>query len=90
MKNKMKRKISESLDLPKEVIMNVPYIRILGNDELQIENHKGIVEYSSDIVRLKSSIGIIKIEGKDFLIKEINPEIVVFTGKIKNLEFIKI
>lgn len=90
MKNKIKSKISESLELPKEIILNIPYIKILGNDELQIENHKGIVEYSSDIVRLKSSIGIIKIEGNNFLIKEINPEIVVLTGKIKNLEFIKI
>ncbi|MCX7694554.1 MAG: sporulation protein YqfC [Caloramator sp.] len=89
MKNKVKNKISESLELPKEIILNIPSIKILGNDELQIENHKGIVEYSTDVVRLRSSIGIIKIEGENFIIKEINPELVVLTGKIKNLEFIR-
>ncbi|WDC83904.1 YabP/YqfC family sporulation protein [Caloramator sp. mosi_1] len=66
MKNRIKTKISESLELPKEIILNIPFIKILGNDELEIENHKGIVEYSSNVVRLRSSIGIIKIEGSSF------------------------
>ena len=35
--------IAEKFDLPKDVVLNLPKITIIGNNEIIIENHKGII-----------------------------------------------
>lgn len=89
MRKKIRNRISETLDLPKEVIVNLPNINLIGDNEIEVENHKGIVEYSLNVVRLNSSIGIILIKGNNFLIKEISEDAIKLIGSIKSLEIIK-
>jgi sporulation protein YqfC len=87
--NKLRKKISESLDLPQEVMLDIPNILIKGDNEVFIENHKGIVEYSKDLLRLNSALGIIKIIGDNLQIKEINQENILVIGSINLIEIIK-
>ncbi|CDF58068.1 sporulation protein YqfC [Thermobrachium celere] len=86
MKRKLKHKISESLEMPKEVVLDIPCIRIIGTEEVEIENHKGIVEYNSNIVRVSSNIGTIQIKGENFIIKEISQDSIVLSGKVENVK----
>jgi sporulation protein YqfC len=87
-KSNIKSSISDSLELPKEVILNIPVLKVVGKNDVYIENHKGIVEYSSEILRINSEIGIIKIVGKNLYIKEINREELFIFGDINMIEFI--
>ena len=89
MKRNIKSRITETLELPRETILDVPNIKITGDNEIFIENHKGIIEYTNEILRMASSIGIIKISGFDLHIKEINEEDIVVNGIIDFVEFIK-
>lgn len=84
----IKSRISDSLELPKEVTLNIPIIKVTGKNDIYIENHKGIVEYSSEILRVNSEIGIIKMVGKNLYIKEINKEEIFIIGDIYTIEFI--
>ena len=46
MQNKIEKSrevIAEKLDIPKDIILNMPKITIIGQEEITIENHKGIV-----------------------------------------------
>lgn len=86
--NDIKLRISDSLSLPKDVILNFPNIKIIGNNEISIENHKGIIEYGNEILRINSGIGIIKVTGENLKINEISYEEVILTGTIKIIEFI--
>ncbi len=87
-KSNIKWRIAESLELPKEVTLNIPVIKIMGRNDIYIENHKGIVEYSNEILRINSEIGIVKIMGKNLYIKEISREEIFITGDISTIEFI--
>ena len=87
-KPNIKSRLSESLELPKEVILNIPILKLIGKNDIYIENHKGIIEYSNEILRINSEIGIIKICGKDLYIKEINKEELFITGNVNIIEFI--
>jgi sporulation protein YqfC len=89
MKRSMKNRIAESFELPKEVILDIPKIRLLGNNELYLENHKGIVEYTSDSIRINVKSGLVKISGSNLQLKEISNESVVVLGNIIGLEYIK-
>ena len=88
-KNIVKSKITESLELPREIVMNVPVVRITGASEVFVENHKGIIEYTNESLRLNTSSGIIRIAGRNFCIKEISQEDIIISGEIDALEFVK-
>ncbi|HOJ09006.1 MAG TPA: sporulation protein YqfC [Clostridiales bacterium] len=83
----VKEKLTEVLELPKEVILNIPKMTIIGNKELVIENYKGIIEYGSARIRINTGTGLIKITGNGLNIKEITSEDVIIGGDISSLEF---
>jgi sporulation protein YqfC len=86
-KPRLKEKVTEVLDLPKEVILDIPKLTMIGNSNLVIENYKGVIEYDIEKIRLNTGIGIIRISGKELVIKEITSEDIMVYGKIENLEF---
>jgi sporulation protein YqfC len=87
-KVKMKKQISKTFDLPEEIILDTPVVKIISNNELTIENHKGILEFSSDLIRMNSKLGTIKVSGKYIRIKEIDECCIVICGEIQSLEYI--
>ena len=50
----LKQKFLTAMDLPIELLNDVPRITLIGNNNLLIENHKGIIEYDENIIRLVS------------------------------------
>lgn len=88
-KSNFKKRISDTFDLPEEIILDTPIIKIVSNNELTIENHKGLLEYSPTLLRMNSQLGTIKIIGHHIQIKEINQCDIVICGEIYSLEYIK-
>ena len=84
----IKRKLGHIFELPTEIITNLPLISVIGSEEFTIENYKGIVEYSEEIVRISTLSGIIKIEGKKLELMEITKEILSVKGTIVKIEYI--
>jgi len=88
-KTSLKQKMSDVLELPKEIVLNVPKLTMIGNNNLMIENYKGIVEYDNSRIRLNTASGIVRITGEWLSIKEITSEDVMVEGTITSLEFLK-
>lgn len=84
----MKTKVSEAFELPKEITLDLPKISIIGNIQTLIENHKGIIEYNPERIRVNSSIGVIRIEGKEMNLRNIGSDDIIITGEIKSMEYI--
>lgn len=84
----IKTDISDTLELPKEIMLDLPKVTLIGNIQLNIENHKGIIEYTSNQIRISSNSGMIKIQGKDLYIKTIIKEEIIITGEINTFEYI--
>lgn len=83
----LKSHISDILELPKDIILDLPRITMISNIQINVENHKGILEYSDNLVKIKAKYGFIKIEGLDIFIKSIVNEEIVISGKIHKVEF---
>ncbi len=88
-REKIRRKIAEALELPKDVTLNVPRLTMIGTSNLIIENYKGIIEYERDKIRVNTSIGIISITGEGMIIREITSEDIMVEGEINSLIFMK-
>ncbi|MCQ4725328.1 sporulation protein YqfC [Anaerotignum faecicola] len=84
----IKRTFAEAMELPKESILNLPLITILGREELFIENYKGIIEYSDETVRISTGIGVLKIEGRGLFLKSILPESITLMGTFTAVQYI--
>jgi sporulation protein YqfC len=85
----LKEKITEMLDLPKEIVLNVPKMTVVGNSDIIIENYRGIIEYDTIRIRVNTAIGIIKIYGTGLSIKAITSEDIIVSGEINQIEILK-
>lgn len=83
-----KRNMTQALELPKEVILNLPLLSLVGREELTIENYKGIVEYGEEKIRINTAVGILKIEGRKLFLAHITAENITVTGSIAKFEFL--
>ena len=84
----IKKKLVNTLELPKEIIFNLPLITIVGNEEINIENYKGVIEYSPEKIRINTECGVLKINGEKLSFKQITAENIIVTGVIQKLEYI--
>jgi len=81
-------KITTALELPKEVLMNLPLITLIGKEDMTIENYKGVLEYSEVRIRINTSIGVIRVEGKKLLLKQITSDNIGIVGNIMKIEYL--
>lgn len=82
-----KNEILEKIDLPKDVMMDLPKITILGDSEITIENHKGIESFENECIKVKTNKGVVEIEGINFEILYIASETIVLSGKFKSVNY---
>ena len=86
-KNLLKSRVSDAANIPKDVILGVPLVRMVGHEELYIENYRGILEYTDTFIRVQTKIGQIHLSGKKLeIIYYTNDEMKV-VGHIESLKY---
>lgn len=79
--------ISEHMLLPPDVIAGVPYITLNGRTSICVENHKKIMEYNEDKIRILAKPSPICVEGKELKIEYYTKDEMKITGKIKSISY---
>ncbi len=85
--NNIKEKMIEKLELPRDIVMNVPKITITGDNEITIENHKGISSFDNDKIKVNTKVGVITIRGKDFEILFLGGSTITVGGKFESITY---
>lgn len=80
-------RINEFLEIPAEVVSNIPKISILGFKEILIENYKNILEYENFYVKVNTHIGLINVNGFNLKLIQMNQDDIKITGKIDSIDF---
>ena len=78
-------KVSEKLGIAPEIASGVPKVTMLGDNELLIENHKGIIEYSPNNIRIGTESGVLCVEGADLFLNVMDHDRVVISGRIHHI-----
>lgn len=76
------------LQLPQDVLLELPRITLIGHIHAYIENHRGLLVYSDTELRLKTNKGAIQILGDSFVLKTMLPEEIILEGTISDIKFI--
>lgn len=80
--------MAQKMDLPQDVMMDLPRITMIGQIHIYIENHRGLLAFSDRELRLLLKQGQLLVKGKGFVIKTILPEEILLEGKIDQVMFI--
>lgn len=85
MRKKIKQQLSDVLEIPDDIMLDLPKITIIGDGQVSIENHKGIISYSTESIKISVSTGEIEVKGKELVLRNILPEAINIDGKIKSV-----
>jgi sporulation protein YqfC len=79
--------LADKLELPKDVVLDLPRLVVVGNLQLIIENHRGIVEYTADQVVVAGHKGRLRIGGSQLTIGSIQEDLIIVTGELRSIVF---
>ena len=59
-KDAIRQAMAEFLDIPRDLVLDLPKVTVVGRNELYIENHRGIIEYNLNRLRVNLSRGFLE------------------------------
>lgn len=80
--------MADFLEIPADVVLDLPKLTITGRNELYLENHKGIIEYSSSRMRINLSRGYLEITGGRLEIQALLPDEMKVIGDIDSVRYL--
>jgi len=78
-------KVSRLLDVPLDMVADVPRIILYDNSELTIENYKAVESYTSENIELRCTQYRIVVKGNHLSIIAITDEEILIQGHILNV-----
>jgi sporulation protein YqfC len=81
------QKLAGMLDIPEDIVMDLPRITMLGNKQILIENHKGIIEYTTTLVRIKINKGHLIIFGQNLVLGNLQIEQILVEGTVEEVKY---
>ncbi len=80
--------MADFLEIPADVVLDLPKLTITGRNELYLENHKGIIEYSTSRMRVNLSRGYLEINGERLEIQALMPDEMKVIGEINSIRYL--
>jgi sporulation protein YqfC len=84
----MRNWLANKMELPADILMDLPRITMIGQIHIYIENHRGLLAFSDKEIRLLLKQGQLLVKGEDFVIKTILPEEILLEGKISQVLYL--
>ena len=72
---------------PREVTSNVPRITLTGHERLHVEQHKGLIDYSQEIIVLRTAVGLMRVSGAGMRFRLYNAAEALIEGRIDSVSF---
>lgn len=83
----LKERVAELSELPKDVVMGMPVLTVMGQTELSLENYRGIIEYTDTLIRVQIKGGQIRVTGKRLQVASYTNDEMKVNGYIQSIEY---
>ena len=77
---------AEALDLPADALAGLPRLELVGDGELRMENHRGILAYGSEEIHISGGKLIVKVRGAGLTLRAMNASELLITGEIAGVD----
>jgi len=86
-KNTQWQRLAGILEIPQDIVLDLPRITMLGNKQLLVENHKGIIEYTPSLVRIKLNQGELLVMGTNLMLGNLQIEQILVEGTVGEIKY---
>ena len=86
-KESLLERASQALELPGDALGGLPRIELMGDRELRMEAHKGILAYGDEEILISGGKLVVRVRGSALELKSMNPAELLITGQILSLDF---
>ncbi len=86
-KDSLLERASQALELPGDAVAGLPRIELLGDRELRMEFHKGILAYGTQEIHISGGKMVVRVKGEELELKSMDPTQLLITGRILSLDF---
>ena len=85
-KESILEKTAEVFDLPADAVAGLPKLELVGDGELRMENHRGILAYGREEIHVSGGVFVVKISGQGLELRAMTGLELLITGKIRQIE----
>ena len=79
-------KTAELFDLPADALAGLPKVELVGDRELRIENHRGILAYGTEEIHVSGGAFLVKVTGQRLELRAMTGLELLITGKIEQIQ----
>lgn len=80
-------RLAERLELPKDVFFDLPRVVLIGNLQVSVENHRGLLSYDGKTLSLALQTGRLVVRGQDLVVGFVGSSELTVTGRLEAVEF---
>lgn len=80
----------ERMDLPGQLAAGIPQMELVGNAELYMAHHRGVLSYSTELVEVNGGDLILRLQGERLQIVAMTGEELRVSGRITSLELVEL
>ena len=73
-------------DLPVDAVAGLPRIELVGDRELRMENHKGILSYGTEEIHISGGVFVVKVIGAGLELRAMTGLELLITGQITGIK----
>ena len=81
-------KTARVFDLPVDALAGLPRLELVGDTELRMENHRGILAYGTQEIHISGGAFGVKVSGEELELRTMNALELLITGRIRAVELI--
>jgi len=82
-------KASRLFDLPADALAGAPRVEVIGDGELRMGPHRGILAYSRSEIHISGGSVVVLVRGSGLELRAMTPEELLITGAITAVEFMR-
>lgn len=79
---RFKRKVLDLLDLPPDSDQCKTRITMVGNTDLLIEGHAGVLQYSDKLIRFLTKESVLRVEGTELILRQLSADRAYVCGAV--------
>ncbi len=79
-------KTAQVFDLPADVVAGLPRVELVGDREVRMENHRGILAYGEQEILISGGCVVIKVVGDELKLRSMTGVELLITGRITAIQ----
>ncbi len=88
-KESLLERAARALDLPADAVAGVPRVELVGDGEMRMSPHRGILAYGPEEIHISGGKLVVRVLGEGLELRAMTPVELLITGHIRVVEFVR-